>query len=114
MATSIPLANGGLSLSNSESVILNPVNTNQLQIEPLKIMPIPVKNFVAIQTPKILSQGIYKIMIFDSYGKLWYDSDQKFHTSNRFEIPVQYISSGIYWIHLKSQEQIFQGKFIKN
>lgn len=100
-------------LNNTESIILNPVNTKDLQIIPLKIMPNPVKDLVLIQTSKNTEQDIYRISIFDATGKLWYNLDKEFIPNNRFEIPVQNIPPGIYWIHLKSQEQLFQGSFIK-
>ncbi|MEM9823765.1 MAG: hypothetical protein AAF985_21960, partial [Bacteroidota bacterium] len=61
-----------------------------------------------------VEQNIYDIKIFDSFGKLWYDLNNELFPYNRLEIPVQHIPLGMYWIHLKNQEQLFQGKFIKN
>ncbi|MEM6737447.1 MAG: T9SS type A sorting domain-containing protein [Bacteroidota bacterium] len=100
-------------LDNAESIISNLVSTKDLQIIPLKIMPNPVNDLIFIQPPKNTSKAIYSIRIFDSIGKLWYDLDKAFLPYNRLEILVRNIPPGIYWIHLKSQGQFFQGKFIK-
>ena len=100
-------------LNKPESAISNPVSIKDLHITPLKIIPNPVKNLVIIQIPENFKQENYLMSIFDSAGKRWYHSETKILPYNKLEIPVHNIPSGLYWLHFRSQEQLFHEKFIK-
>ncbi|MEL6626183.1 MAG: T9SS type A sorting domain-containing protein [Bacteroidota bacterium] len=100
-------------LDKPESIVLNPVSIEDVQIPSLEIMPNPVKDLLMIQASKSLKQDTYSVKIFDSAGKLWYNVEKEILPFHKIEIPVPHIPSGIYWLQLRRADQFFQEKFIK-
>lgn len=72
-----------------------------------KCYPNPTKDFIYFDVPFI---SHYQIDIFDLLGRTIYSNKEY---SNLSSIPTEYLSSGAYLFKIKTNQNYFSGKFIK-
>lgn len=81
-------------------------NPNQMSV--LSISPNPATDFIAIQSPELIS-GMMHLSIFDSQGRL---TNRTFVTGGQL-IDVSDLMPGIYAVKVVADERAYAGRFIK-
>jgi endoglucanase len=94
------------SISYSEVINIENNSSNGITI-----FPNPSNNVITIN---LTSGNISQIQIYDLLGKLIYSNNILNSGSNEVSIDVSYFNSGCYFIHLITDKNKWQEKFIKN
>ena len=84
--------------------------TSELNSSFLKMYPNPAINWVFIEMDRISGPDL-QVSIYDITGKLKYNALKPFN--NKIELDIQYLSSGIYFIELKTIDEKGMFKLIK-
>ena len=87
------------------------VGTNDLKTHPsvLRLFPNPVKNILSVDCVTGINESI-RVTIFDISGKLMY---QKNVDNPTFQVPIQDLPNGLYFLMVRQGQRIFREKFVK-
>ena len=74
----------------------------------LSISPNPATDFIAIQSPELISRMMY-LSIFDSPGRL---ANRAFVTGDQL-VDVSNLTPGMYTVKVAAGERVYAGRFVK-
>lgn len=91
------------------SITESPVSLKQLEYSGIEIYPNPARNYLKIQFPDI--REIHSVQLYSVTGQCLYEHRGIF--SETFEIDIQNLSPGIYFINIGTEGNVYKSKFVK-
>ena len=93
----------------SDTIYVDPSSVHEIRQAPFSIYPVPANEMLIIKTNK---SHVRQVSILDVMGKQLFktETDPAISTKN---IDVHQLASGIYWIELASETEVYRMKFVK-